>query len=178
MLKEEEPIAGTQELDVFDPAVSPHCHLVYVWQEDFLGEIEVRAYSSETRAWSDWASQPRRSQDEGGWKRWVNGGAIPTSTGACVNGMLHLIISNMQGEYLITMLDREGKTCRIIRWPDNCAFPLFVGQSQGRLHCVGRLDEWERKCLKWAGLSIWVLVDYDTEGWVLEHRVSFLKLFG
>jgi len=43
---------------------------------------------------------------------------------------------------------------------------------------MGRLEERERKCLKWAGLSIWVLVDYDTEGWVLEHRVSFLKLFG
>jgi len=77
-----------------------------------------------------------------------------------------------------TGVDIIGKTSRIIPWPDKHSFPLFVGQSQGRLHCMGRLEERERKCLKWAGLSIWVLVDYDTEGWVLEHRVSFLKLFG
>ncbi|KAG2640452.1 hypothetical protein PVAP13_2KG098416 [Panicum virgatum] len=164
------PVSEVRTYLIFDPAVSPHFHLVHIWQEDFLGVIEVRAYSSETRAWSDWASQPRRSQDGGGWKRWVNGGAILTSTGACVNGMVYLIISNMQGKYLITMLDREGKMCGIIRWPDNRDFPRFVGQSQGLLHCVGLLLEREENCLKWAGLSIWVLKDYDTEEWVLKHR--------
>jgi len=99
----------------------------------------------------------------------------PTLCGAFVNGMLHLFIFRPE-EY--TGVDIIGKTSRIIPWPDKHSFPLFVGQSQGRLHCMGRLEERERKCLKWAGLSIWVLVDYDTEGWVLEHRVSFLKLFG
>jgi hypothetical protein len=172
------PVLQERTYLIFDPAVSPHFHLVYVWQEDFLGEIEVRAYSSETRVWSDWASQQRRLQDEGEWKHWVNGGTVLTSIGACVNGMVHLIIFNMQEEYLITTLDREGKTCRIIRWPDNCGFPLSVGQSQGHLHCVGLLVEREESCLIWAGLSIWVLKDYDTEEWVLKHRVSFLELFG
>ncbi|XP_039793700.1 putative F-box protein At3g52320 isoform X3 [Panicum virgatum] len=59
------PVLQERTYLIFDPAVSPHFHLVYVWQEDFLGEIEVRAYSSETRVWSDWASQQRRLQDEG-----------------------------------------------------------------------------------------------------------------
>jgi len=101
--------------------------------------------------------------------------------GALVNGMLHFFICRPEvypWKYQIAVMDIKGKTSRIIPWPDKSSFPLFVGQSQGRLHCVGRLEEWERKCLKWAGLSIWVLEDYDTEGWVLKHRVSFLKLFG
>jgi F-box interacting protein len=173
-----DPVLEERTYLIFDPAVSPHFHLLYIWQKDFLCEIEVRTYSSETRVWSDRASQQRRWQDEGDWKQWVNnGGAILTSTGACVNGMVHLIIFNMLDEYLIAMFDREGKTCRVIRCPDNCA-SLFVGQSQGCLHCVGLLVEREESCLKWAGLSIWVLKDYDTEEWVLKHRVSFLELFG
>ena len=101
--------------------------------------------------------------------------------GALVNGMLHFFICRPEvypWKYQIAAMDIKGKTSRIIPWPDKSSFPLFVGQSEGRLHCVGRLEEWERKCLKWAGLSIWVLEDYDTEGWVLKHRVSFLELFG
>ncbi|TKW30865.1 hypothetical protein SEVIR_2G066000v4 [Setaria viridis] len=164
---------------IFDPAVSPHFHLVHICQEDFMGEIEVRAYSSETRVWSDRASQQSPWQDEGGLEQWVNGGAILKSMfgGAFVNNMLHLVIFLLE-EYRIAAVDRGGKTCRIIPWPDKCSFPLVVGQSQGRLHCVGRLEERERNYLKWAGLSIWVLDDYDTEEWVLKHRVSFLELFG
>ncbi|CAL5090965.1 unnamed protein product [Urochloa decumbens] len=155
---------------VFDPAVSPHFHLVHIYQEDFMVEIQVRAYSSETRAWSDRASQWR---DEGGWKHWVNGGGILTSTlgGAYVNGMLHFIVF-VPEKYWIAAMDIEGKTCRMIAWPDKRSFPLGVGQSQGRLHCVGKLNERERDCLKWAGLSIWVLKGYDAQEWVLKHRIA------
>ncbi|OEL28192.1 hypothetical protein BAE44_0010787 [Dichanthelium oligosanthes] len=110
---------------IFDPAVSPHFHLVHICQKDFLGEIEVRAYSSEAKVWSDRASQQSRWQDE------------------------------------------DQRIC----------LP-FVGQSQGRLHCVGGLVEREGDRVKWSGLSIWVLEDYDIEEWVLKHRVSFLELFG
>ncbi|PUZ68743.1 hypothetical protein GQ55_2G053200 [Panicum hallii var. hallii] len=172
-----DPLEERTEL-IFDPAVSPHFYLVHICQEDFMGEIEVRAYSSETRVWSDRASQQSRWQDEGGWKQWVNGGAmLKPLPGAFVNGMLHLVAFCPE-EYLIAAVDIKGKRSRIVPWPDKRSFPLFVGQSQGRLHCVGSLEERERNCLKWVGLSIWVLEDYDTEGWVLKHRVSFLKLFG
>jgi len=173
-----DPLEERTEL-IFYPAVSPHFHLVHICHEHV--KIEVRAYSSETRVWRDMVSQKSGWQD-GGWKQWVNGGAMLRSTfrGAFVNGMLHLITfrSEYPWENQIVAVDIKGKTSRIIPWPDTSSCPLFVGQSQGRLHCVGRLDEWERKCLKWAGLSIWVLEDYDTGGWVLKHRVSFLKLFG
>ncbi|CAL5078784.1 unnamed protein product [Urochloa decumbens] len=80
--------------------------------------------------------------------------------------------------HLIAVVDMEGKSCRIITWPDQPSFVAFVGQSQGHLHCASVLVEREGDCLKWAGLSIWVLKDCDTEEWVLKHRVSFLELFG
>jgi hypothetical protein len=165
---------------IFDPAVSPHFHLVNISQKDFMGEIEVRAYSSESRVWSDRTSQHSRWQDEGGWKQWVNGGAILKSvlSSVVVNGLLHLVIYHVTELFLIAAMDMEGKMCRIITWPDQRTFLNFVGQSQGHLHCVGALMEREGDCLKWAGLSIWVLEDYDTEEWVLKHRVSFLELFG
>jgi len=60
-----DPLEGRTEL-IFDPAVSPHFHLVHICQKHSMGEIEVRAYSSETRVGSDWASQHSRWQDEGG----------------------------------------------------------------------------------------------------------------
>ncbi|CAN6222509.1 unnamed protein product [Urochloa humidicola] len=164
----------------FDPAVSPHFRLIHFWQKDYLGEIEVRAYSSETGVWIDRASQQSQWRDEVGWKQWVNGGAMmnPTWCSAFVTGMLHLVVYPISKGYLIAAVDLEGKTCRIITWPDQRTFLPFVCQSQGRLHCAGGLVEREGDCLKWAGLSIWVLEDYDTEEWVLKHRVSFLELFG
>ncbi|CAN6197117.1 unnamed protein product [Urochloa humidicola] len=166
---------------IFDLAMSPHFCLVHFWQEDYLGEIEVRSYSSRAMVWStDMASQQSRWRDEGGWKQWVNGGAIlnPTWGSAFVNGMLHLVVYHVHEEHMIAAVDMEGKTCRVITWPDQHTFLPFVGQSQGHLHCAGGLVEREGDCLKWAGLSIWVLEDYDTEDWVLKHRVSFLELFG
>ncbi|KAF8732068.1 hypothetical protein HU200_016024 [Digitaria exilis] len=164
----------------FDPAVSPHFRLVHISQKDFLGEVEVCVYSSETRVWSDMASQQSRWRDEGGWKRWVNGGAIlnPMWGSTFVNGMLHLVVYHVPDEYLIAAVDMEGKTCRIITLPDRNSFLSFFGQSQGHLHCVGSIVELERGCVKWAGLSIWVLEDYDTGEWILKHKVSFLELFG
>jgi hypothetical protein len=74
---------------IFDPAVSPHFHLVNISQKYFMGEMEVRAYSSESRVWSDRTSQHSRWQDEGGWKQWVNGGAILKSvlSSVVVNGL-------------------------------------------------------------------------------------------
>ncbi|CAL5090962.1 unnamed protein product [Urochloa decumbens] len=167
---------------IFDPAVSPHFRLVHFWQKDYFAEIEVRSFSSETMVWStDMASQHGRWRDEGGWKKWVNGGATlcPTWGSAFVNGMLHLVVYHATEEHMIVALDMEGKVCRVITWPDERSCHPFVGQSQGRLHFVAVLAErGERGHLKWAGLSIWVLEDYDTEEWVLKHRVSYLELFG
>jgi hypothetical protein len=67
----------------------PNRLLVNISQKYFMGEIEVRAYSSESRVWSDRTSQHSRWQDEGGWKQWVNGGAILKSvlSSVVVNGL-------------------------------------------------------------------------------------------
>ncbi|CAN6203238.1 unnamed protein product [Urochloa humidicola] len=169
---------------IFYPTVSPHFRLVHFWQKEYFGEIEVRAYSSETMVWStDMASQQGRWRDEGGWKKWVNGGAMlsPSWGSAFVNGLLHLVVYHVTEdceEYLIAAVDMEGKSCRTITLPDESSFLPFVGQSQGHLHFAGGLVEREGGYLKWAGLSIWVLEEFDTEEWVLKHRVSFLELFG
>jgi len=66
---------------------------------------------------------------------------------------------------------------------------LFVGQSQGRLHCVveegrhghllgHRMNRRYRKKWRSHGLFIWVLIgDIDRQEWVLKHKVSRRKLF-
>ena len=118
-------------------------------------------------------------------------GVAPCAT--IFNGMLYLILTDNQ----IFEVDVEGKTKRIIRAPSSVGgrvhgcFPLFIGQSQGRLYCINEEH--------WAGgipselssrvyrrdsnddsnlLSIWALEDYDTQKWALKHSVSCSRLFG
>jgi hypothetical protein len=37
---------------------------------------------------------------------------------------------------MLVAVDGEGKPSRTMNWPENCGRLVFVGQSQGRLHCV------------------------------------------
>ncbi|KAG2632196.1 hypothetical protein PVAP13_2NG068800 [Panicum virgatum] len=167
---------------IADPAMSPHFHLVHIWQNDFLGEIDVCTYSSESGAWCHRSSDRRQWQEGGGWEEWVNGGAMIKSMlgSVFVKGVQRFVIfdARKKGD-VISGVDREGKTCRNISLPDECGgSALLIGQSQGLLHYVSEHVDHEGNRSQWSGLSVWVLEDYDTDEWVLKHRVSFLKLFG
>jgi hypothetical protein len=111
---------------IFNPAASPHFHLVRIWQKHCPGVgFEVRAYSSETRGWSDCVSD-----------RLVNVGWGTARSGriAFVNGMMYFIMWKCINQ--IVAISREGKPS-IIPLPDgNLPLTLFVPQSQGRLHCI------------------------------------------
>jgi len=152
---------------IFNPAASPHFHLVRIWQKHCPGVgFEVRAYSSETRGWSDCVSD-----------RLVNVGWGTARSGriAFVNGMMYFIMWKCINQ--IVAISREGKPS-IIPLPDgNLPLTLFVPQSQGRLHCMSR--HLGNSCpMTEGGLSIWVLEDYDAGHWVLKHSVSSSELFG
>ncbi|CAM0147257.1 unnamed protein product [Urochloa decumbens] len=147
---------------IFDPALSSHFQLVEFVSDDCMCVVEVHAYSSETGVW--------RHGD------WTPGHGISFFAGAAfVNGMLHLSVTSFvrcqADQELIVAVDGEGKKCRIIHGPEKHADVAFVGQSQGRLHCMNQHSDN-------AELSIWVLEDYDAQEWVLKHSVAFLQLFG
>ncbi|OEL31288.1 hypothetical protein BAE44_0007695 [Dichanthelium oligosanthes] len=162
---------------VFDPAISLHFHLFNFRQNDYLGVIEARTFSSEARVWINCTSKQGQWQEGGGWKQWLKGRATFMGN-TFVNGMLHFIVFHRGMEkYQIAGVGWEGKTCRVISWPDkHGSSALFLGQSQGHLYCMSGYQEGSG--FYQSGISIWVLQDYDTEEWVLKHNVSFLKLFG
>ena len=152
---------------LFDPAASTHFYLLRIWQKYWPSVgVEVRAYSSETRGWSDRVSDGL-----------VNVGMATASSGriAFANGMLYFIIKDMwKGVSQIAAMGRQGKP-RIIPLPDgDFSFTLFVAQSQGRLHCMSRRNAYPRTE---SGLSMRVL-DYNAGHWVLKHSVRFSELLG
>ncbi|KAJ1293658.1 hypothetical protein BS78_01G085600 [Paspalum vaginatum] len=166
---------------IFDPAVSPHFHLIHLWQDSTIGMIEVRIYSSETGLWVNCPRISMRTHEDelDDWEQWCKGG--PASMGnTFVNGKLHFIIFQRDTRsYLIAGLDWEGNldTLRYIIWPDMyVSSAIFLGQSQGHLYCMSGYQEGNG--FYHCGISIWVLQDYNKEEWVLKHSVTFFKLFG
>ncbi|RLN34156.1 hypothetical protein C2845_PM03G22000 [Panicum miliaceum] len=163
----------------FHPSVSSHFCLVqfWCWQGGIVESVEgVRIYSSQTGLWSDTPSKWRHWEQEGGCTQSGYFGAIenPSYGGAFVNGMLHFIFHKFRREeFEIIAVDGEGKRCRVIRWPGKHRFgyAAFIGQSQGRLHCISglRKQNVEVNDFQLKGLSIWVLEDYDAEEWVLKQ---------
>ncbi|CAN6203241.1 unnamed protein product [Urochloa humidicola] len=162
---------------IFDPAVSSHFQLVQFTQDDDgvmlqfwrdddddEGVTEVRTYSSESGVWS------------GRTSKWGAYGWILSYLGSpFLNGMLHFNVGHEYGkEDQIVAVDREVQKCRNIRWPEKRGEIVFVGQSQGLLHCISA----HTKTIETAELCVWVLEDYDTEEWVLKHSVSFAHLSG
>ncbi|XP_066393485.1 uncharacterized protein [Miscanthus floridulus] len=180
-------LRASQTYLVFDPAISSHFHLVMFLQED--RRPTVHAYHSKTGAWShsdiDWTEEERKRSH-------LDLCYLQASDAAVVNGMLYLILEENQ----IFQVDFEGKTRGVIPAPSSIVqgnldyTAIFVGQSQGRLHCVN--EEWgaddfpsELSSRVHIGdaddytlLSIWVLDDNGTQQWVLKHSVSLLHLFG
>ncbi|KAL6647569.1 hypothetical protein ACP70R_015006 [Stipagrostis hirtigluma subsp. patula] len=164
---------------IFDPAVSSHFKLVQFLQKGSMQrEVGLRTFSSETGVWSDRANG-RRQEGNGECQQFGSFGAIASNLGcAIVNGMLHLIVYHIQKDReLIVAVDGEGKTHRVICWPERrgCGWSeaAFVGQSQGHLHCISEHLEGNS-----AQITIWVLEDYNTEEWVMKHSLSSLQLFG
>lgn len=188
---------------LFDPAISSHFQVLIFWNwhlidDDREGTTTVHAYSSETGVWrnseSDWSQEERR----GPWELWrrqisIDRFILRGSPGAFVEGMLYLNLAWCQR---ILQVDTEGKTqCMFPAPADNAGDGnsyrvLFVGRSQGRLHCVveeghGHLPGQQRlnnrpyrKKWRSQGLSIWVLGDMDTQKWECKHKVSSRQLFG
>ncbi|KAJ1288065.1 hypothetical protein BS78_02G060400 [Paspalum vaginatum] len=172
------PVGGAYYLQtylIFDPAVSPHFQLVQFWLFDGLGDLaEVHTFSSVTGEWR------RREGVEGqAWSQWGSDCALWVTSEACpFKGMLHVSIirdfqARMEMHRMIVAVDGEGKPFRTMHWPDNRGSIVFVGQSQGHLHCVSEHSDFERKMTEF---SIWVLEGYDEEKWVLRDTVSIYKL--
>jgi hypothetical protein len=150
---------------IFDPAVSAHFQLVEFWSGDGVSVEQVHTYSSETRVWckktSEWSSDEVVSFFAGS---------------AFVSGMLHFSITNFDvHQEQIVAVDGEGKRCRIIPGPEKTCDAVFIGQSKGCLHYMSRCTDGTSEMTE---LSIWVLREYNTEDWVLKHRVTYLQLFG
>ncbi|TVU41218.1 hypothetical protein EJB05_14718, partial [Eragrostis curvula] len=84
---------------------------------------------------------------------------------------------------LVVALDGDGKTRREICLPENSDFrrsvPAFVGQSQGRLHCISESYNPEgHPDHNFSQITIWVLEDYNSDEWSVKNSVSSLQLFG
>ncbi|CAN6203255.1 unnamed protein product [Urochloa humidicola] len=184
---------------LFDPAHSSHFHLVIFW--DNVGSngttlTTVHTYSSKAGVWShsenDWSEEERQGEWEG-WRRrdmLTGDSSLCGSSSAFVDGMLYLILGRNQ----ILQLDVQGKTRCVIPAPkvhvDAENYVLFVGQSQGILHCIVEeghedvppllSDDDDDAFREWRsyGLSVWVLQDSDTRKWIFKHRMSSLQLFG
>ncbi|RLM86318.1 hypothetical protein C2845_PM04G04710 [Panicum miliaceum] len=177
---------------LFDPARSSHFHLVLFWDDldiDGTTLTTVHTYSSRAGVWShsegdDWSEEERQGPLEG-WRRrdmLTDSSSLCGSSRALVDGMLYLIL----GRNRILRVDAQGKTRRIVPAPsvhaDSETHVLFVGQSQGLLHCI--VEEGVPSLLasddprkRWSyGLSVWV--GPDTQQWTFKHRMSNLQLFG
>ncbi|CAL5090926.1 unnamed protein product [Urochloa decumbens] len=176
---------------IFDPSVSSHFSVVLFWEDDLM--VTVQAYSSET---GEWGSEVGPEETELWRYRGVHDREHihGTSLGAMVDGMLYLILERNW----ILQVNAQGMTRGMIPVPGiHLQFSnrvLFVGKSQGRLHCITEegddhlfqfplqedgtglfeTQSWKKN----HGLSVWVLQDLDTQEWVLKGTVSYLQLFG
>ncbi|CAN6180756.1 unnamed protein product [Urochloa humidicola] len=167
---------------IFDPAVSSHFQLLQFWYGCCYKTVRaVRVFSSETGVWRDVEGKGMRDEDE-----------VQSKLGsAIVNGMLHIpvyrhYLQSQTKDIHIAVVDMQGKKNMAFHWPDmNESAAVFIGQSQGHLHCItgDRKQEDDGACI--TELSIWVLEDYDAAQedndaaqWALKQSVSCLQLFG
>ncbi|TVU50143.1 hypothetical protein EJB05_01500, partial [Eragrostis curvula] len=159
----------------FDPAISSHFHVFEFqldWDWDSDGEdghidgdghvLGVKIYSSETGLWSYKQSD------------WSDDVTLATyCKSVFVNGMLYVVAT----EFVIGVVDVEGKTWRIIDFPFEKpsvdAAPGYIDLLQGKLHlAIGKGDVTGDK------LEIWVLEDVSSEEWTLKHTVSLMHMVG
>jgi hypothetical protein len=172
---------------LFDPAISSHFNIVLFWENPMT--TTAHAYSSETGEWIGDGQQIGPPLEH--WRYRNDSDRLhihATCPGSVVDGMLYLIYDS----YWIFQVDAQAKTRRKLtapRAPEVGHLSLvFIGQSQGRLHCImeegtddGVAFQLSGVHLSWKsthGISVWVLQDLDTQEWVLKGRVSYLELFG
>ncbi|XP_066392223.1 uncharacterized protein [Miscanthus floridulus] len=148
------PNSSRNTLLAFDPAVSPHFHLIQFWKLAWDAYSSVHAYSSETGLWShDQTDLDEQGQLEG-WHH--QGGPNQVSPQrAFVNGILHLIVLDM-GQPQMVAVDVQGKTKKIMGM---CWYPIpYIGQSQGRLHYINHdFDAHDFTRKQSYELFIWIL---------------------
>ncbi|CAL4897582.1 unnamed protein product [Urochloa decumbens] len=125
-LDSDDEIGCTFTYLIFDPAVSSHFQLVEFVSDDCVCVVEVCAYSSETGVWREGA--------------WNSGDGILFFRGSTfVNGMLHLSATSFDTDQeLILAVDTEGRECRCLSRPEKHLDVVFVGESQGLLHCLSQ----------------------------------------
>lgn len=159
---------------IFDPAASPHFHLVQLKDD----EIPVQVYSSKCRVWSPVGCE---------WQSEGDSDDLDIAPGPCsayVNDMLY-VVALYGGIDRIAEMDVEGNTRKTIPLPLRGGDDLgefwpwtdYVGLSQGRLHCIYHYGELPPENRSYE-LLIWVLEDIETQKWVLKDTASFLHLFG
>ena len=122
------------------------------------GSAEVAIYSSETGRWahlqSGWSTDPLIIHSR--------------YTQVFLNDTIHLRSIG----HKIATVDAEGKVWRVITMPGDSSGICDVGQSQGRLYA------WKIDNSHHCQLYIWVLEDYGTGKWTLQHTINVLELFG
>ncbi|CAL5081059.1 unnamed protein product [Urochloa decumbens] len=122
----------------------------------------------------------------------------PVAAGEMVDGKLYLIYKR---KWILEVDAAQAKTRAVIPAPGVVQHEvldyfsnsvLFVGESQGRLHCVVQeghdelvqvlpsAQQMGPDGVEWIndGVSVWVLQDRDAQEWVLKGRVSYMQLFG
>ncbi|CAM0151087.1 unnamed protein product [Urochloa decumbens] len=152
-------IIGTFSYLIFDPAVSSHFHLVQIKDEV---DIPVQVYSSKSGVWRP---DGREWKSESGGYFYIQ----PGLHGAYINGLLYAVL--YEGLDEIAEMDVERNTRKTIPVPLReeekyfCTFTDYVGQSQGRLHCIYHADQSffdelppEKRSYE---LFIWVLEDFE-----------------
>ncbi|CAN6275420.1 unnamed protein product [Urochloa humidicola] len=146
----------------FDPAVSPHFY-VFEFVENSYGTVAgVEIYSSEAGAWSYKESQ---------WNYETH--LFEFSPSVFVNSLLHF--STIQFE--VVAVDVEGESWWVLPAPEDADEvddranwdPGFLGLYQGHL-CYMSF------CYNERDLSVWVLEEYDVDGWTLKRQVTVRQL--
>ncbi|WVZ62212.1 hypothetical protein U9M48_011982 [Paspalum notatum var. saurae] len=161
---------------VFDPAVSPHFHLVQF--KEGPPPAHIYLYSSESGAW-------RTIRSGGLWGYLLTEAGSPS---AYADGVLYVTLHDV--DVHIVAIDVEGNIKLNIPVPLRAGdkfWPLadYVGRSQGCLHYIYHADPEcddegppENPEKQSYQLFIWVLEDYEKEQWILKDTVSFIHLFG
>ncbi|KAM3207588.1 hypothetical protein ACQJBY_062685 [Aegilops geniculata] len=147
----------------FDPAVSPHFHVIH-FEETYSSRMTaVSIYSSRTGAWS--------RSDSG-----MPGKVGLFCSGRCVfvGGMMY-VIGNLEG-FVLVGVDTEGKVWKTIRVPYGSRFGM-IGSSQGCLHyAIASVDD-NNKVLD-SEISLWCLKDRESKELVLKHTAKLMSTTG
>lgn len=157
----------------FDPAVSPHFHVLQFAktdQEECITGVDI--YSSRTGAWNH--RETTRSVEKFNLYFDV--------TSVFFRGMLHLLgwlhPMNLEADVdaVLVAVDMEGQVWETIRVPSRGISFGKIGLSQGCLHyATTPLGDVGRNTVI---ALVWHMKDYDSKEWVLKHTVCKNELGG